>query len=91
VIPYVGEPPGISRTGRHSEPLPRSHFPAGEGWRAAGKTALLGFDRGTEQALLDSLLGMRLPRSSVGGPITPGRALVHLGNGELLTVQVPLD
>jgi S-DNA-T family DNA segregation ATPase FtsK/SpoIIIE len=34
---------------------------------------------------------MRLPRSSVDGPITPGRALVHLGNGELLTVQVPLD
>ncbi|MDI5972471.1 FtsK/SpoIIIE domain-containing protein [Streptomyces sp. SL13] len=35
------------------------------------------------------LLGVRLSRSLTNGPVTPGRALVHLGNGELLTLQVP--
>ncbi len=36
------------------------------------------------------LVGVRLPRSSIGGPLTPGRAIVHLGDGQLTTVQVPL-
>ena len=36
------------------------------------------------------LVGVRLPRSAVGGPIVAGRALVHLGDNELLAVQVPL-
>ncbi len=35
------------------------------------------------------LVGVRLPRSMVAGPITPGRALVHLGSGDLHTVQIP--
>ncbi len=35
------------------------------------------------------LLGVRLPRSMAGQPVQPGRALVHLGDGELRTVQVP--
>jgi S-DNA-T family DNA segregation ATPase FtsK/SpoIIIE len=52
--------------------------------------------RGRQGALLSpqgvgdgDLLGVRLPRSAVGQPIAPGRALVHLGDGELVTVQVP--
>lgn len=36
------------------------------------------------------LIGIRLPRSSVGGQIQPGRALLHDGSGELVTVQVPV-
>ena len=36
------------------------------------------------------IVGLRVPRSSVGGQVQPGRALVHLADGELVTVQVPL-
>jgi S-DNA-T family DNA segregation ATPase FtsK/SpoIIIE len=35
------------------------------------------------------LLGVRLSRSVTNGPVMPGRALVHRGDGELLTLQVP--
>jgi S-DNA-T family DNA segregation ATPase FtsK/SpoIIIE len=35
------------------------------------------------------LVGVRVPRGSVGGAVTPGRALLHDGGGELVTVQVP--
>jgi S-DNA-T family DNA segregation ATPase FtsK/SpoIIIE len=52
--------------------------------------------RGRQGALLSpqgvgdgDLIGVRLPRSTVGQPIAPGRALLHLGDGELVTVQVP--
>jgi S-DNA-T family DNA segregation ATPase FtsK/SpoIIIE len=36
------------------------------------------------------IVGLRLPRSMVGGQVQPGRALMHLGDGELVSVQVPL-
>lgn len=36
------------------------------------------------------LIGVRLPRSAIGGPVSPGRALLHLGDGQPVTVQVPL-
>ena len=35
------------------------------------------------------LLGVRLSRSLTNGPVMPGRALVHRGDGALLTLQVP--
>ena len=35
------------------------------------------------------LLGVRLSRSLTNGPVTPGRALLHRGDGELHTLQVP--
>ncbi len=35
------------------------------------------------------LVGIRVARSSLSSQVTPGRALVHLGNGDLITVQVP--
>jgi S-DNA-T family DNA segregation ATPase FtsK/SpoIIIE len=35
------------------------------------------------------LVGVRVPRSAVGGPVQPGRGLVHLGDGALVTVAVP--
>jgi S-DNA-T family DNA segregation ATPase FtsK/SpoIIIE len=35
------------------------------------------------------LVGLRLPRTAVGQPVRPGRALLHLGDGEPITVQVP--
>jgi S-DNA-T family DNA segregation ATPase FtsK/SpoIIIE len=59
------------------------------GWHAEARRyrtgALL-----SPQGLIDGeLIGVRLPRSAVGGAVTPGRALVHLGDGRLRTVQVP--
>ncbi len=36
------------------------------------------------------IVGVRVPRSSIGGPVQPGRALLHLGDGDLVTVQVPV-
>jgi S-DNA-T family DNA segregation ATPase FtsK/SpoIIIE len=43
------------------------------------------------QSLNDGdIVGVRLPRSSVGGQVQPGRAMLHLGDGELVTVQVPV-
>ncbi|MGN6608477.1 MAG: FtsK/SpoIIIE domain-containing protein [Jatrophihabitans sp.] len=36
------------------------------------------------------LIGVRVPRSSIGGQIQPGRALLHLGDNELVAVQVPI-
>jgi S-DNA-T family DNA segregation ATPase FtsK/SpoIIIE len=42
------------------------------------------------QSITDGdLVGVRLPRSAVGGSVQPGRALLHDGSGELVTVQVP--
>jgi len=42
------------------------------------------------QALADGdLIGVRLPRSLLSSRVEPGRALVHLGDGRLITVRVP--
>ncbi|MDI6105616.1 FtsK/SpoIIIE domain-containing protein [Actinoplanes sp. NEAU-A12] len=35
------------------------------------------------------LVGVRLPRTAVGQPVQPGRALLYLGDGEPIVVQVP--
>ncbi|WP_239082329.1 FtsK/SpoIIIE domain-containing protein [Actinoplanes teichomyceticus] len=35
------------------------------------------------------LIGLRLQRAAVGQPVRPGRAMLHLGDGEPITVQVP--
>jgi DNA segregation ATPase FtsK/SpoIIIE, S-DNA-T family len=60
------------------------------GWQVEARKARYGALL-SPQALSDGdLLGVRLPRSLVGGPVLPGRALVHLGDGTLRTVQVPL-
>ena len=61
------------------------------GWQVDAKKGRRGALLSPQGITNGELLGMRLPRSSIGGPVTPGRALVHLGDGELLTVQVPLD
>jgi len=61
------------------------------GWQVDAKKGRRGALLSPQGITNGELLGVRLPRSSVGGQITPGRAVVHLGDGELLTVQVPLD
>ena len=61
------------------------------GWQVDAKKGRRGALLSPQGTMNGELIGVRLPRSSVGGPVTPGRAMVHLGDGELLTVQVPLD
>ena len=42
------------------------------------------------QGLADGdLIGVRVPRSLLGGAVEPGRALVHFGDGRLVTLRVP--
>jgi S-DNA-T family DNA segregation ATPase FtsK/SpoIIIE len=36
------------------------------------------------------VLGVRVSRSVIGQPVVPGRALVHLGDGQVVTAQIPL-
>jgi S-DNA-T family DNA segregation ATPase FtsK/SpoIIIE len=36
------------------------------------------------------LVGVRMSRSQIAARVVPGPALVHLGSGSLMTVQIPL-
>ncbi|MFJ1586157.1 FtsK/SpoIIIE domain-containing protein [Streptomyces sp. NPDC088197] len=60
------------------------------GWQVDAKKARRGVLLSPQQTMSGELIGTRLSRSSVGGQVTPGRALLHLGDGEPLTVTVPL-
>ncbi|MYS24377.1 DNA segregation ATPase FtsK/SpoIIIE, S-DNA-T family [Streptomyces sp. DvalAA-14] len=60
------------------------------GWQVDAKKARRGVLLSPQQTMSGELIGTRLSRSSVGGPVTPGRALLHLGDGEPKTVTVPL-
>jgi S-DNA-T family DNA segregation ATPase FtsK/SpoIIIE len=59
------------------------------GWQVDAKRSRQGLLLSPQQSADGDLIGVRLPRSIVGQPIQPGRALVHLGDGTLLTVAVP--
>ena len=44
------------------------------------------------QSLADGdVIGVKLTRGLVGGAPQPGRGLLHLGDGTLTSVQVPLS
>jgi S-DNA-T family DNA segregation ATPase FtsK/SpoIIIE len=60
------------------------------GWQVDAKKARRGVLLSPQQTMSGELIGTRLARSSVGGQVTPGRALLHLGDGEPKTVTVPL-
>ncbi|WP_328913989.1 MULTISPECIES: FtsK/SpoIIIE domain-containing protein [unclassified Streptomyces] len=60
------------------------------GWQVDAKKARRGVLLSPQQTMSGELIGTRLSRSTVGGQITPGRALLHLGDGEPKTVTVPL-
>ncbi|MDX6355040.1 MAG: segregation ATPase FtsK/SpoIIIE, family, partial [Streptomyces sp.] len=60
------------------------------GWQVDAKKARRGVLLSPQQTMSGELIGTRLSRSSVGGQVTPGRALLHLGDGEPKTVTVPL-
>jgi S-DNA-T family DNA segregation ATPase FtsK/SpoIIIE len=60
------------------------------GWQVDAKKSRQGALLSPQGTTDGDLIGIRLPRSVVGGPVVPGRALVHLGDTTLHTVQVPL-
>ena len=60
------------------------------GWQVDAKRGRRGCLLSPQSLPDGDLMGMRLPRSVIGEPVRPGRALLNTGNGELLTVTVPL-
>ncbi len=59
------------------------------GWQVDVKKYRHGALLSPQSPLDGDLVGVRLPRSSVSSQVVPGRALVHRGDGELLSVLVP--
>jgi S-DNA-T family DNA segregation ATPase FtsK/SpoIIIE len=59
------------------------------GWQVDMKRNRAGALLSPQAITEGDLLGMRLPRSSVVERVVVGSALVHLGDGELVSVQVP--
>jgi S-DNA-T family DNA segregation ATPase FtsK/SpoIIIE len=63
------------------------------GWQLEAKKGRRGALLGPHGISDGDLIGVRLPRRAAptGQQTQPGRALLHLGDGELITVQVPLS
>jgi S-DNA-T family DNA segregation ATPase FtsK/SpoIIIE len=59
------------------------------GWQVEVKKNRRGALLSPQNMTDGDLVGVRVARSSLSGAVTPGRALVHRGDGELVTVQVP--
>jgi len=60
------------------------------GWLVDARKARRGALLSPQNRTDGDLIGFRLPRTAVGQPIQPGRALMHLGDGQAIPVQVPL-
>jgi S-DNA-T family DNA segregation ATPase FtsK/SpoIIIE len=60
------------------------------GWQVELKKARRGLLLSPQNMSDADLIGVRLQRGSIGQTIQPGRGLLHLGDGEARTVQVPL-
>ena len=60
------------------------------GWQVEAKKNRRGALLSPQATLDGDLVGVRVTRSMVSSRVVPGRALVHLGSGEPLTVQVPV-
>ncbi|MGQ0467443.1 MAG: FtsK/SpoIIIE domain-containing protein [Sporichthyaceae bacterium] len=60
------------------------------GWQVDAKRARRGLLLSPQNQTDAELLGTQVPRPLIGNPIEPGRGLLHLGDGQLITVQVPL-
>jgi S-DNA-T family DNA segregation ATPase FtsK/SpoIIIE len=60
-------------------------------WQTDAKKARRGCLLAPQDFTDGDLIGIRVPRDLIGQPVQPGRALLHLGDGQLLTVQVPFD
>ncbi|MFJ2832671.1 FtsK/SpoIIIE domain-containing protein [Streptomyces sp. NPDC087263] len=60
------------------------------GWQVEAKKGRRGILLSPQDSSAGELIGIRTTRSMVGGPVTPGKGLLHLGNGEPVTVTVPM-
>ncbi|WP_435644187.1 hypothetical protein ACR9VJ_31575 [Streptomyces sp. H49] len=60
------------------------------GWQVDLKKARRGLLLSPQNMSDADLIGARLQRGSTGQAVQPGRGLLHLGDGRLHTVQVPL-
>ena len=59
------------------------------GWHAEARKGRTGALLSPQGASEGELVGVRLPRSAVVEQVKPGKALLHLGDGLLVTVTVP--
>ncbi|TYP86846.1 FtsK/SpoIIIE domain-containing protein [Blastococcus xanthinilyticus] len=59
------------------------------GWQVDVRRARQGVLLSPQGSTDGDLIGIRVPRGAVGGPVQPGRGLLHLGDGALRTVAVP--
>ena len=59
------------------------------GWQVEAKRARRGCLTAPATLPEGDLIGMRLPRGAIDQPPSPGRCLLHTGNGNLITVTVP--
>jgi S-DNA-T family DNA segregation ATPase FtsK/SpoIIIE len=59
------------------------------GWQVDVKKSRRGALLSPQDRFDGDLVGASLPRSAVSTQVAPGKALVHLGSGELMTVLVP--
>lgn len=60
------------------------------GWQVEMKRARRGALLSPTSTTDGEILGLRLSRSAVSDQVTPGRALVNVGSGEIVSVQVPV-
>ncbi|MGW2765199.1 FtsK/SpoIIIE domain-containing protein [Streptomyces sp. NPDC001275] len=59
------------------------------GWQVDAKKARRGILLSPQDSSAGELIGIRTTRSMVGGPVTPGKGMLHLGSGEHMTVTTP--
>ncbi|AWZ15949.1 FtsK/SpoIIIE domain-containing protein [Streptomyces sp. ICC1] len=59
------------------------------GWQVEAKKARRGVLLSPQESSSGELIGLRISRSMVGGPVTPGKGMLHLGDGEVRSVVVP--
>ncbi|MER5973402.1 FtsK/SpoIIIE domain-containing protein [Streptomyces sp. NPDC002055] len=60
------------------------------GWQVDMKKGRRGVLLSPQDSSSGELIGVRITRSNVGDPVTPGRGLLHLGSGEFFAVTLPL-
>ncbi|MEU0432780.1 FtsK/SpoIIIE domain-containing protein [Streptomyces sp. NPDC006290] len=60
------------------------------GWQVEMKKGRRGILLSPQDSSAGELIGIRTNRSMVGGPVAPGKGLLHLGDGEPLTVTTPM-
>lgn len=60
------------------------------GWQVDAKKARRGILLSAQDSSSGELIGIRTTRSMVGGPVAPGKGLLHLGDGEHFSVTTPM-